>query len=75
MCGLFTLSNVQNRLTDNNTINKSNNYTITVTKFIPINNTNDYTALYTRFNIMTTTQLRGRELERNLDTLLKQQIN
>ena len=24
---------------------------------------------------MTTTQLRGRELERNLDTLLKQQIN
>ena len=48
MRNLITLFNVQNHLTDNNTISKSNNYTITVTKFIPINNTNDYTASYTR---------------------------
>ena len=54
MCNLFTLFNVRNCLTDNNTFSKSNNYTIIILKFTPINNDNDYTtSFYICFNSRT----------------------
>ena len=53
MCSLFTLFNVRNCLTDNNTFSKSNNYTIIILKCTPINNDNNYTTSYIRFNSRT----------------------